>query len=90
MHAGTKKKNHLDELGTLFHCLFVSEKLTANVLHMVMKHNYLFFSISDENKEAWKSLEGEGELKPDSKKKEKKNFERSGGTGSLFCFWDLY
>lgn len=52
MHAGTKKKNHLDELGTLFHCLFVSEKLTANVLHMVMKHNYLFFSISDENKEA--------------------------------------
>ncbi|RLV95579.1 hypothetical protein DV515_00012841 [Chloebia gouldiae] len=56
------------------------EKLTENVLPMVMKHNYLFFSISDENKEAWKSLEGEGELKSDSKKKEKKSFERSGGT----------
>lgn len=61
-----------------------SEKLTANVLHMVMKYNYLFFSISDENKETWKSLEGE--LKSDSKKKEKKSFERTGGTVSLFCF----
>lgn len=41
-----------------------------------MKHNYLFFSISDENKEARESLEGEGELKSDSKKKEKKSFEK--------------
>lgn len=41
---------------------------------MVMKHNYLFFSISDENKEAWKSLEGEGGLKSDSNKKEEKSF----------------
>lgn len=23
MHAGTKKRNHLDELGTFFHCLLV-------------------------------------------------------------------
>lgn len=55
-----------------------------------MKHNYLFSSISDENKEAWKSLEGEGDLKSDSKKKEKKGFKRSGGIVSLLCFWDLY
>lgn len=40
-----------------------SEKLALDqtVLYMVMKHNYLFFSISDENKETSKSLESEGE-----------------------------
>lgn len=53
---------------------------------MVMKHNHLFFSISDKNKETWKSLEGEGELKSDSKKKEKGALKGMEGLWAYFAF----